>query len=191
MCRSRQQAEAALARLTAAAGRARAWSRRRPRPGSCTWRWAARGSTSSASTTGWCASRAASGRRHVTFLARWPADKAMQHARDRIRELTGPVPAAAAGRGGRGRTSTGSCAAGPAYFRYGNSADALRQDQELRADAAGAVHRQTAHAARRGVRLVRAGVCRPRTSSGLISLARNRRRTQALPGLAGETECRR
>ena len=24
----------------------------------------------------------------MTFLARWPADKAMQHARDRIRELT-------------------------------------------------------------------------------------------------------
>jgi hypothetical protein len=30
-----------------------------------------------------------SGSRAVTFLARWPADKAMQHARDRIRELTG------------------------------------------------------------------------------------------------------
>jgi RNA-directed DNA polymerase len=28
------------------------------------------------------------GKRPVTFLARWPADKAMQHARDRIRELT-------------------------------------------------------------------------------------------------------
>jgi len=28
------------------------------------------------------------GTRQVTFLARWPADKAMQHARDRIRELT-------------------------------------------------------------------------------------------------------
>ena len=28
------------------------------------------------------------GKRQVTFLARWPADKAMQHARDRIRELT-------------------------------------------------------------------------------------------------------
>ena len=26
--------------------------------------------------------------RHVRFLARWPSDKAMQHARDRIRELT-------------------------------------------------------------------------------------------------------
>jgi RNA-directed DNA polymerase len=28
------------------------------------------------------------GKRPVTFLARWPADKAMQHARDRIRDLT-------------------------------------------------------------------------------------------------------
>jgi hypothetical protein len=28
------------------------------------------------------------GRKRVTFLARWPADKAMQRARDRIRELT-------------------------------------------------------------------------------------------------------
>src|SRR3954466_4569767 len=27
-------------------------------------------------------------RRPVEFLARWPADKAMQHARNRIRELT-------------------------------------------------------------------------------------------------------
>jgi group II intron reverse transcriptase/maturase len=33
-------------------------------------------------------SRPRDGRRPVEFLARWPADKAMQHARDRIRELT-------------------------------------------------------------------------------------------------------
>jgi group II intron reverse transcriptase/maturase len=33
-------------------------------------------------------SRARDGRRPVTFLARWPADKAMQRARDRVRELT-------------------------------------------------------------------------------------------------------
>jgi RNA-directed DNA polymerase len=33
-------------------------------------------------------SRGLTGTRPVTFLARWPADKAMQHARDRIRELT-------------------------------------------------------------------------------------------------------
>ena len=34
-------------------------------------------------------SRGANGKRRVLFLARWPADKAEQHARDRIRELTG------------------------------------------------------------------------------------------------------
>ena len=33
-------------------------------------------------------SRGIHGRRGITFLARWPSDKAMQHARDRIRELT-------------------------------------------------------------------------------------------------------
>jgi group II intron reverse transcriptase/maturase len=33
-------------------------------------------------------SRPRNGRRPVDFLARWPSDKAMQHARDRIRELT-------------------------------------------------------------------------------------------------------
>jgi len=33
-------------------------------------------------------SRPRDGRRPVIFLARWPANKAMQHARDRVRELT-------------------------------------------------------------------------------------------------------
>jgi RNA-directed DNA polymerase len=33
-------------------------------------------------------SRGLNGKKPVTFLARWPADKAMQRARDRIRELT-------------------------------------------------------------------------------------------------------
>jgi len=33
-------------------------------------------------------SQGRAGRRGVTFLARWPTNKAMQHARDRIRELT-------------------------------------------------------------------------------------------------------
>ena len=41
-------------------------------------------------------SRGLNGKKPVTFLARWPADKAMQRARDRIRELTGrhrlPLP---------------------------------------------------------------------------------------------------
>ena len=54
MCWSRSQAEAALARLTAC-WPGSAWSRRRPRPGSFIWRREARGLTSSAFITGWCA----------------------------------------------------------------------------------------------------------------------------------------
>ena len=34
-------------------------------------------------------SRGLGGKPQVMFLARWPSDRAMQHARDRIRELTG------------------------------------------------------------------------------------------------------
>jgi len=34
-------------------------------------------------------SRGPGGKPRVTFLARWPSDRAMQHARDRIRDLTG------------------------------------------------------------------------------------------------------
>ncbi|MCU1496369.1 MAG: RNA-directed polymerase (reverse transcriptase) [Acidimicrobiales bacterium] len=62
--------------------------------------------------------------RHVLFLARWPSDKAMQHARDRVRELTDrrrlwlPVEAIVEDvnlflRGWSG------------YFRFGNSAHHL------------------------------------------------------------------
>jgi RNA-directed DNA polymerase len=66
------------------------------------------------------------GKRPVTFLARWPADKAMQHARDRIREITGRerllVPAEwiveDLNRFLRGWAG---------YFRYGNSARVLGQ----------------------------------------------------------------
>jgi group II intron reverse transcriptase/maturase len=69
-------------------------------------------------------SRPRDGRRPFTFLARWPADKAMQHARDRIRELTArrrlPLRVEAVVqdinlflRGWAG------------YFRYGHSAERL------------------------------------------------------------------
>ena len=70
-----------------------------------------------------------------------------------------------------------------AYFRYGNSARPLRQDQGVRADAAGAVHRQ-ASPPQPGVRLVRASASPPEPARP-DRPARNRRRTQALPGLAG------
>jgi RNA-directed DNA polymerase len=69
-------------------------------------------------------SRGLGGKARVLFLARWPADRAMQHARDRIRELTGrrrlllPPEAIAQDvnmflRGWAG------------YFRYGHSARRL------------------------------------------------------------------
>ncbi len=61
------------------------------------------------------------GRKGVTFLARWPTSKAMQHARDRIRELTArsrlllhvEVIVGEVNQFLRGWA---------AYFRYGNSA---------------------------------------------------------------------
>ena len=60
-------------------------------------------------------------RKRVTFLARWPSNKAMQHARDRIRELTDrsklllPVEVIVA-------TVNRFVRGWAAYFRYGNSA---------------------------------------------------------------------
>ena len=97
-----------------------ALSSSRPRRGSCTCAREARGSTSSASITAGCA--AASPRiRHLTFLARWPSRQAMQHARDRIRELTARERLLLAGR--RGRAGLNRFLRGWAgYFRYGNSA---------------------------------------------------------------------
>ena len=69
-------------------------------------------------------SRGLNGKKRVLFLARWPADRAVRHARDRIRELTGrhrlPLPPEAIVqdvnmflRGWAG------------YFRYGHSARRL------------------------------------------------------------------
>jgi group II intron reverse transcriptase/maturase len=72
--------------------------------------------------------RARRSRRHVTFLARWPSRTAMQHARDRIRELTArsrlavPVERVVQDLNAFLRGWSG-------YFRYGNSArpfDAIR-----------------------------------------------------------------
>jgi RNA-directed DNA polymerase len=66
-------------------------------------------------------SPARSGKRRVTFLARWPADKAMQHARDRLRELTDrsrlrvPIEVVV-------REMNWFLKGWAAYFRYGNSA---------------------------------------------------------------------
>jgi group II intron reverse transcriptase/maturase len=67
-------------------------------------------------------SRPRDGRRPFTFLARWPTNKAMQHARDRIRELTArrrlllPVEAIVQDVNAFLRGWAG-------YFKYGHSAE--------------------------------------------------------------------
>jgi RNA-directed DNA polymerase len=69
-------------------------------------------------------SRGDRGKPKVTFLARWPADRAMQHARDRIRELTGRrwlplLPEAIV------QDVNAFLRGWAAYFRYGHSAQRL------------------------------------------------------------------
>jgi RNA-directed DNA polymerase len=69
-------------------------------------------------------SRGDRGKPKVTFLARWPADRAMQHARDRIRELTGrrwlPLRPEAIT-----QDVNAFLRGWAAYFRYGHSAQRL------------------------------------------------------------------
>ena len=68
------------------------------------------------------------GKRPITFLARWPADKAVQHARDRLRELTDrsrfrvPVERVV-------QEMNWFLNGWAAYFRYGNSARRFAQLQ--------------------------------------------------------------
>ena len=69
-------------------------------------------------------SRGRNGKPRVTFLARWPSDRAMQQARDRIRELTGRRrlglwPELIA------EDLNGFLRGWAAYFRYGHSAERL------------------------------------------------------------------
>jgi group II intron reverse transcriptase/maturase len=87
MCRSRQQAEAALARLRALlaelglepkAAKTRIVHLTEGGEGLDFLGFHHR----------WVHAQGRTGGKGVGFLARWPADKAMQHARDRIRELT-------------------------------------------------------------------------------------------------------
>lgn len=74
----------------------------------------------------WVTSRPRGNRRPVAFLARWPSDRAMQHARDRIRELTDrrrllrPVKVIV-------EDVNAFLRGWAAYFRFGNSAHVFDQ----------------------------------------------------------------
>lgn len=133
-------------------------------------------------------SRGIRGRRGVTFLARWPSDKAMRHARDRLRALTPrsrllrPVAAVV-------EDMNMFLRGWSAYFSLRALHGPLRHDQRVRTATSGVVRREATQtrAAFRPVRgrLPVAGPVRADQPVG------NRGRTQGQPALAGETECRR
>ena len=103
--------------------------------------------------------------RACMFLARWPSNKAMQHARDRIRELTARSPAAAAGRGDRGGGATGSYAAGPRTSATATPR-ATSTRSGIRADAVGAGSSPRRHKRPAGFGSVGGGLRSHRTTSG-------------------------
>ena len=103
------------------------------------------------------------GTKGVIFLARWPCDKAVQHARDRIRELTARRRLLHSvdwvvedlNRFLRGWA---------AYFRYGNSADQFDKISRYARIRLAIVHRQAASPLS-WLRLVCRGLCLDATNS--------------------------
>jgi group II intron reverse transcriptase/maturase len=87
MCKSRAQAEAALARLRVLLADLGLRPKEAKTRIMCL-EVGGEGLTFLGFTHHLVRSPARSGKRQITFLARWPSDKAMQRARDRIRELT-------------------------------------------------------------------------------------------------------
>jgi RNA-directed DNA polymerase len=121
MCRTRRQAETALARLTVLLGEL-GLEPKKAKTRIVHLRVDGEGLDFLGFHHRWVRAQGRTSGKGVEFLARWPADKAMQHARDRIRELTDrrrmllrvEVIVGEVNRFLRGWAG---------YFRYGNSAD--------------------------------------------------------------------
>jgi reverse transcriptase-like protein len=133
-------------------------------------------------------SRGIRGRKGVTFLVRWPSDKAMAHARDRLREGTARSrlvrPVEAVVQGHDHVLAQLECLLSLRPFQR-----PLRYDQCLRDRTSGALHRE-ATSTRTALRPVRARL----PIAGPVRTGppeRNCRRTQGEQALAGKTECRR
>lgn len=120
MCRSREQAEAALARLTALLAEL-GLEPKAAKTRIVHLTEAGEGLDFLGFHHRWVRARRRTGGKGAAFLARWPSDKAMRHARNQIRELTGrrrtmlPVNYIV---GDVNRFLRGWAG----YFRYGNSA---------------------------------------------------------------------
>ncbi len=122
---------------------------------------------------------------HITFLARWPSRRAMQHARDRIRELTArerlllPVEDVVQDVNRFLRGWVG-------YFRYGNSARPFDKIRPLRDHAARALRGQTAPSAHAATAGGSSPTSRP-NRMGLINLNGTRHRTHDPTGRGGKS----
>jgi hypothetical protein len=88
-------------------------------------------------------SRGLNGKKRTAFLARWPAGKALRHARDRIRDLIRSPQAAAAAGGDRAGREHVPARVGR-VLQVWSLGRPPQQDQAVRADAARAVHQQEA-----------------------------------------------
>lgn len=121
MCKSRAQAEAALARLRELLAEL-GLEPKEAKTRIVHLQVGGEGLTFLGFTHHMVRSPARVGKRSITFLARWPSDKAMQHARERVRELTNrrrlrlPVSEVVQDINTFLRGWTG-------YFRYGHSAE--------------------------------------------------------------------
>jgi len=125
--------------------------------------------------------------RHLCFLVRWPRREKMQHARDRLRELTlrkrllVPVDEVVA--------DLNDCLRGFAgYFRSGNSARSFGQLDDYATERLALFLAKTAQEEARLRLLADRQVPR---SHGTHPYQRNRRRPQTQPGLDRVAECRR
>jgi hypothetical protein len=126
--------------------------------------------------------------RNITFLARWPSRQAMQHARDRIRELTGrerlllPVEDVVQDVNRFLRGWVG-------YFRYGNSARPFDKiDRYAITQLSLFVAKRHRAPTRYGWKLV---AYESPNRMGLDQPERTRHRTTTEPAVAGRAGCRR
>ena len=184
MCWSRSQAEAALERLTALLADLRPGAEGGQDPHRAPGGREARVLTSSASTTGWCCSRGLNGKKQADVPCPLARGQGVQHARDRIRELTGrsrlllPVKWIV-------EDLNRFLGGWAAYFRFGNSAarfEKIRSYARMRLALFISKTPPPLPASSAGRWLT----CKSPNQLGLVTLSGNRRRPQALPGLAGK-----
>ena len=123
--------------------------------------------------------------KHVQFLARWPSRKAMQHARDRVREITDAPIGCCVPVDDIVQDLNGFLRGWAGYFRYGNSARHFDAISHYAAQPCRALHVAKRHATLPRLRLGGPGL-QLAGPSRADRPRRNRRRATPAPGVARE-----